>query len=106
MPIYHEMYWDFEEIGGIIPTHSTDTVAKAGIFIPALVTNPIACLYATIPYTRELSKKDVTVVCEANTGKMIVETIKKHGYNLLGISVIIGKNQICFLGYGCCRFSV
>jgi len=94
-PTHLELYRAFEEIGGITHTHSTNAVAfaQAGISIPALGTTHADYFYGDIPCTRELSKEEVETDYEANTGRVIIETIKKHGYNVMAIPGIVVKNH-------------
>ena len=94
-PTHLELYRAFPEIGGITHTHSTNAVAfaQAGMDIPALGTTHADYFYGDIPCTRELSKAEVEEAYEVNTGKVIIETIKKGGYNVLDIPGIIVKNH-------------
>jgi L-ribulose-5-phosphate 4-epimerase len=94
-PTHLELYRAFSEIGGITHTHSTNAVAfaQAGMDIPALGTTHADYFYGDIPCTRELSKDEVEGAYEVNTGKVIVETINKYGYNVMQIPGIIVKNH-------------
>ncbi len=94
-PTHLELYRAFAEIGGITHTHSTNAVAfaQAGIAIPALGTTHADYFYGDIPCTRELSQTEVEGAYEVNTGKVIIETIKKCGYNVMQIPGIIVKNH-------------
>ena len=94
-PTHLELYRAFKEIGGITHTHSTNAVAfaQAGISIPALGTTHADYFYGDIPCTRELSKEEVETDYEVNTGRVIIETIKKHGYNVMAIPGIVVKNH-------------
>lgn len=90
-----ELYKAFPEIGGITHTHSTNAVAfaQAGIPIPALGTTHADYFYGDIPCTRELTKEEVEKAYEMNTGRVIVEHIRKAGYNPLSIPGIVVKNH-------------
>ena len=90
-----ELYRAFPEIQGIVHTHSINAVAfaQAGISIPALGTTHADYFYGDIPCTRSLSKDEVNSDYEANTGKVIRETITALGYKPLDIPGIIVKNH-------------
>ena len=90
-----ELYKRFPEIKGIVHTHSTNAVAfaQAGINIPALGTTHADYFYGDIPCTRELSKDEVMEAYELNTGKVIIETIEKLGYDPMAIPGIVVKNH-------------
>ncbi|MCM1545030.1 MAG: L-ribulose-5-phosphate 4-epimerase [Ruminococcus sp.] len=94
-PTHLELYRAFPEIGGITHTHSTNAVAfaQAGKSIPALGTTHADYFYGDIPCTRELMKAEVESAYEANTGKVIVETIKEKGYDPMAIPGIVVKSH-------------
>ena len=90
-----ELYRKFKMIKGIVHTHSVNAVAfaQAGKNIPALGTTQADYFYGDIPCTRELSKLEVMEDYEVNTGKVIVETIQKYGYDVMSIPGIVVKNH-------------
>lgn len=90
-----ELYRSFENIAGIVHTHSVNAVAfaQAGLAIPALGTTHADYFYGDIPCTRELSFEEVQQAYELNTGKVIVETISNMGYNVMDIPGILVKNH-------------
>ena len=90
-----ELYRAFDEIGGITHTHSTNAVAfaQAGMPIPALGTTHADYFYGDIPCTRELTQAEVEQEYEANTGKVIAQTIREQGYAPLDIPGILVKNH-------------
>lgn len=90
-----ELYRAFPEIGGVTHTHSTNAVAfaQAGKDIPALGTTHADYFYGDIPCTRELREEEVVNGYEKNTGKVIVETVKKYGYDPMAIPGIVVKNH-------------
>lgn len=94
-PTHLELYRAFPEIGGITHTHSICAVsfAQAGIDIPALGTTHADYFYGDIPCARELSKEEVENGYEANTGKVIVGTVKERGYDPMAIPAINVKNH-------------
>ena len=90
-----ELYRRFSKMRGIVHTHSVNAVAfaQAGRCIPALGTTHADYFYSDIPCTRELRKKEVEEAYEANTGKVIIETIEKYGYDPMAIPGIVVKNH-------------
>lgn len=73
-----ELYRKYPDIKGIVHTHSTNAVAfaQAGKDIPALGTTHADYFYGDIPCARELTKDEVESDYEANTGRVIIETIE------------------------------
>jgi L-ribulose-5-phosphate 4-epimerase len=90
-----ELYRKYPGIAGVVHTHSVNAVAfaQAGMAIPALGTTHADYFYGDIPCTRELSKDEVEEAYEANTGKVIVETIEQIGYDPMTIPGIVVKNH-------------
>uniref|UniRef100_UPI004056F026 L-ribulose-5-phosphate 4-epimerase n=1 Tax=Agathobacter sp. TaxID=2021311 RepID=UPI004056F026 len=90
-----ELYRAFSEIGGITHTHSINAAvfAQAGLSIPALGTTHADYFYGDIPCTRALVKEEIEAAYEKNTGKVIVETIRKAGYEPFMIPGILVKNH-------------
>ena len=70
-----ELYRQFEEIGGVVHTHSLWATiwAQAGRGIPCRGTTHADYFYGEIPCTRPLNKQEVETYYELNTGKVIVE---------------------------------
>lgn len=94
-PTHLELYRAFPEIGGITHTHSTTAVAfaQAARPIPALGTTHADYFYGDIPCTRSLTKEEVEEAYEANTGKVIIETINDGGYDPMAIPGIVVQNH-------------
>lgn len=90
-----ELYRAFLQIGGISHTHSINAVAfaQAGIDIPALGTTHADYFYGAIPCTRELTQEEVEQAYEQNTGKVIVECIKKREIDPMAVPGIVVKNH-------------
>lgn len=89
------LYHAFPEIGGVTHTHSTHAVAfaQAGRAIPALGTTHADYFYGDIPCTRELTAAEVSEDYEANTGNVIIETLKNAGIDPLSVPGIVVKNH-------------
>ena len=92
------LYRKFKSIKGIVHTHSVNAVAfaQADMAIPALGTTHADYFYGDIPCTRELTKQEVMEDYEANTGKVIIETVDNSGYDPMAIPGIVVKNHGLF----------
>ena len=90
-----ELYRAYPEIGGITHTHSVHAVsfAQAGRSIPAFGTTHADYFYGEIPCTRGLTDGEVADDYEKNTGKVIVETLRKRKTDPLAVPGIIVKNH-------------
>jgi len=80
-PTHLALYCAFEEIGGIVHTHSTWSVAwaQAQREIPLLGTTHADLCAQPIPLTRALSDEEIAEDYEGNTGSVLVEAIAEHG---------------------------
>jgi len=80
-PTHLALYCAFEEIGGIVHTHSTWSVAwaQAQREIPLLGTTHADLCAQPIPLTRALSDEEIAEDYEGNTGSVLVEAISEHG---------------------------
>lgn len=94
-PTHLELYKAFPDMGGITHTHSINAVAfaQAGMDIPALGTTHADYFWGDIPCTRELTEQEVKDAYEANTGAVIIETVKERGYDPMAIPGIVVKNH-------------
>ena len=90
-----ELYRKYKELRGIVHTHSVNAVAfaQAGMSISALGTTHADCFYGDIPCTRELTSQEFMEDYEANTGKVIIETIETLRYNPMAIPGIVVRNH-------------
>lgn len=75
-PTHLELYKAFENIGGIVHTHSkwATSYAQAGKAIPAMGTTQADYFYGDIPCTRKMTEEEIAGEYEKETGKVIVET--------------------------------
>lgn len=87
-----EIYRHHPEIGGIVHTHSTFSVAyaQAGKGLTAYGTTHADYFYGDVPCTRVLTMEEIESDYELNTGKVINETI---GIDALKIPGILVKNH-------------
>lgn len=77
-PTHVYLYRQFENIGGIVHTHSTHATAFAQARMPieAYGTTHADYFYGAIPCTRELTAVETRDNYEINTGKVIAEAFK------------------------------
>lgn len=79
-PTHLVLYRECPSIGGIVHTHSTHATAwaQAGRPIPAFGTTHADYFYGEIPCSRPLTKEEIDEAYEANTGKVIVDTLARR----------------------------
>jgi L-ribulose-5-phosphate 4-epimerase len=79
-PTHLLLYKTWNSIGGIVHTHSTYATswAQAGKSIPPFGTTHADHYYGAVPCSRKLTQKEVEKNYEINTGKVILETMKKN----------------------------
>lgn len=80
-PTHLELYKNFENIGGVVHTHSSWACAwaQAGRDIPAYGTTHADFANGAIPCARGLTKEEVESAYEKNTGSVIVEEFSRRG---------------------------
>ena len=90
-----EIYRSFKDVKGITHTHSTHATsfAQARKPIEEYGTTHADCFYGDIPCTRDLTKKEVENDYELNTGRVIVELLKKKNINPLYVPAVLVKNH-------------
>ncbi|MDL2218478.1 L-ribulose-5-phosphate 4-epimerase [Christensenellaceae bacterium OttesenSCG-928-M15] len=73
-----ELYRGFEDVYGIVHTHSRFAVAfaQAGLDIPCYGTTHADYFYGPVPCTRPLHNGEITGAYEKNTGRVILETFR------------------------------
>lgn len=81
-PTHLVLYKAFENIGGIVHTHSRKATswAQAGRGIPAYGTTHGDYFYGEIPCTRKMTPEEIAGEYEKETGNVIVETFKDKSY--------------------------
>ena len=97
-PTHLVVYRAFEEIGGIVHTHSTWSVAwaQAGREIPLLGTTHADLCAHPIPLTRALTEEEVAGDYEAATGQVLVETIAQKSPAELPCALVRGHAPFCW----------
>lgn len=95
LPTHLELYRSFPSIGGVTHTHSIHAVsfAQAGVPIKPLGTTHADYFYGEVPCTRELSEIEVNDSYELNTGKVICETIKERGIDVMAVPGVLVRNH-------------
>ncbi|MDF2041456.1 MULTISPECIES: L-ribulose-5-phosphate 4-epimerase [unclassified Pantoea] len=85
------LYLAFEDIGGIVHTHSRHATiwAQAGQDIPAWGTTHADYFYGTIPCTRLMTDAEIAHDYEHNTGKVIIETFAQRGLSPSAIPAVL-----------------
>lgn len=93
-PTHLALYKAFNNIGGVVHTHSAyaTAYAQAGRSITAYGTTHADAFYGDVPCTRALNKEEVQNDYELNTGKVIIETVK----DCAAIPAILVKNHGTF----------
>lgn len=86
-----ELYKKYENIGGVVHTHSTFATswAQACIDIPAFGTTHADYFYGDIPCSRKLTREEIESNYEVETGKLIIETIEGRNIKVLEVPGII-----------------
>jgi L-ribulose-5-phosphate 4-epimerase len=77
-PTHIELYRRFNNIGGVVHTHSAHATAWAQACrpIPVLGTTHCDYFYGPVPCTRIMTREEVETDYEANTGKVICEVFE------------------------------
>jgi L-ribulose-5-phosphate 4-epimerase len=97
-PTHLELYRVFEEVGGVVHTHSTwATVwAQAGRAIPVLGTTHADLTSQPIPVTRALTEDEIDSDYEAATGVSLVEAVAGPGALELPCALARGHAPFCW----------
>ena len=87
------LYRAFENIGGIVHTHSTwaTAIAQSGRGIPPYGTTHGDYFYGEIPCTRGMTEAEVNGEYELETGNVIIETFKS--IDPLNVPAVLVKNH-------------
>ena len=92
-PTHLELYRAFDEVGGIVHTHSrwATSFAQAGIGIAPLGTTHADYFYGEIPCTRAMTPEEIQGEYEKETGNVIIETFKNT--NPISIPAVLVKSH-------------
>jgi L-ribulose-5-phosphate 4-epimerase len=90
-PTHIEIYRNFPEVGGICHVHSQYATAwaQAALPIPCFGTTHSDYWNGSIPITKNLSEKEIENEYEKNTGRVIINKIKKSKINPLFIPGVL-----------------
>lgn len=80
-PTHIELYKAFDKLGGIVHTHSrwATIMSQIGMDIIPYGTTHADYFYGEIPCTRPMKKEEIEGDYEAETGRLIVETVLRRG---------------------------
>lgn len=89
------LYKEFENIGGIVHTHSSYATswAQAGRGIPCYGTTHADYFYGEIPCVRCLTAEEIEADYEKNTGILIASEFKKNGIDPTAMPAVLCKNH-------------
>ncbi len=90
-----ELYKAFQQIGGIVHTHSSYATswAQAGLSIPCYGTTHADYIYGEVPCVRNLTKDEIEDAYEKNTGILIVEEFKRMKKDVTAVPAVLCKNH-------------
>lgn len=97
-PTHLELYRAYEEIGGIVHTHSgwATAWAQAGRAIPLLGTTHADLSAHSIPVTRSLTEAEIAEGYERATGVALVDSISEHGPVEVPCALARGHAPFCW----------
>lgn len=97
-PTHVELYKKFENIGGIVHTHSSwaTSWAQAGRDIPCYGTTHADYFYGSIPCVRNLSNEEIEEAYEKYTGVLICDYFKNKKKDHLSVPAVLCKNHGVF----------
>jgi L-ribulose-5-phosphate 4-epimerase len=97
-PTHLALYRAFEEIGGIVHTHSTWATAwaQARREVPLLGTTHADLCAHPIPLTRDLSAEEVASDYEGATGVVLIEAIGARGALEVPCALVAGHAPFCW----------
>ena len=94
-PTHLELYKRYEDIGGVVHTHSPEATswAQAGRSIPLYGTTHADYFYGDVPCTRALTTEEIQDDYEGNTGKVIIETFEERHLNPIYVPGVVCMNH-------------
>lgn len=89
------LYNRFPKIGGIVHTHSpwATSWAQAGRDIPCYGTTHADYLYGSVPCVRNLTKDEIEMAYEKNTGVLIADEYEIRELDYLAVPAVLCKNH-------------
>ena len=94
-PTHEVLYNRFQEIGGVVHTHSpwATSWAQAGRGIPCYGTTHADYLYGQVPCVRTLTKEEIETAYEKNTGVLIADEFERLAVDYLATPAVLCKNH-------------
>ena len=94
-PTHVVLYNRFQEIGGVVHTHSpwATSWAQAGRGIPCYGTTHADYLYGQVPCVRTLTKEEIDTAYEKNTGVLIADEFERLAVDYLATPAVLCKNH-------------
>lgn len=94
-PTHVVLYNRFQEIGGVVHTHSpwATSWAQAGRGIPFYGTTHADYLYGQVPCVRTLTKEEIETAYEKNTGVLIADEFERLAVDYLATPAVLCKNH-------------
>ena len=94
-PTHVVLYNRFQEIGGVVHTHSpwATSWAQAGRGIPCYGTTHADYLYGQVPCVRTLRKEEIETAYEKNTGVLIADEFERLVVDYLATPAVLCKNH-------------
>ena len=90
-PTHVVLYNRFQEIGGVVHTHSpwATSWAQAGRGIPCYGTTHADYLYGQVPCVRTLTKEEIETAYEKNTGVLIADEFERLVVDYLATPAVL-----------------
>lgn len=94
-PTHVVLYNRFQEIGGVVHTHSpwATSWAQAGRGIPCYGTTHADYLYGQVLCVRTLTKEEIETAYEKNTGVLIADEFERLAVDYLATPAVLCKNH-------------
>ena len=94
-PTHVVLYNRFQEIGGVVHTHSPWATrwAQAGRGIPCYGTTHADYLYGQVPCVRTLTKEEIETAYEKNTGVLIADEFERLAVDYIATPAVLCKNH-------------
>jgi L-ribulose-5-phosphate 4-epimerase len=89
------IYRAFPSVGGVVHTHSTHATAwaQAGLDLPAEGTTHADHFRGAVPCTRAMRPEEIGGAYEAETGKVIVETLQARRIDPAEVAAVLVRNH-------------
>jgi L-ribulose-5-phosphate 4-epimerase len=97
-PTHRRLFLAFEQIGGVVHTHSScaTAFAQAGRPIPCFGTTHADYFFGEVPVTRKMTADEIARAYEWETGNVIVEHFQKNSLSPSDFSAILVNRHAPF----------